>query len=90
VSEGTDIDFELELIDFDRQPNYTAMTADDKLQRAHALKEQGNAVFKMGPEHSSRAISKWTKAIKLIDNAFDMDTEEQVWRPCCDAPLGGP
>lgn len=75
--------FELELVDFDRQPNWHAMSADDKLARAHALKEQGNAIFRAGPGQYSRAIAKWTKALKVLDNAFDMDTEEQVMRPAC-------
>lgn len=75
------MDFELTLVDFDRQPNWTTMTADDKLQRARTLKEQGNRVFKLGPDQYMRAISKWSKAIKVIDNAFDMDTEEQVRIP---------
>lgn len=72
------MDFELELVDFDKQPNWHAMGADDKLARAHALKDQGNAVFRTGPSQYSRAAAKWAKALKVLDNAFDMDTEEQV------------
>ncbi|BDA50340.1 probable peptidyl-prolyl cis-trans isomerase FKBP5 [Coccomyxa sp. Obi] len=76
--EGAEVQFELELVDFDRQPNWHAMSADDKLARAHALKEQGNAIFRAGPGQYSRAVAKWTKALKVLDNAFDMDTDEQL------------
>ncbi len=79
--EGAEVEFELQLVDFDKQPNWHAMSADDKLARAHALKDQGNAIFRTGPAQYSRAAAKWAKALKVLDNAFDMDTEEQA-RPC--------
>ena len=78
IPEGADIDFELELLDFDKQPNWHDAGADEKLRRAQALKEQGNAVFRLGPAQFSRARSKWMKALKMLDNAFDLDTDEQV------------
>ena len=72
------MEFEITLLDFDKQPNWHAMSAADKIARSDMLKEQGNAVFRLGPEQYARAVSKWQKAIKLIDNAFDIDTDEQV------------
>ena len=78
VPEGADIDFELELLGFDKQPNWHDAGPDDKIRRAQALKEQGNAIFKQGAPQYARARSKWTKALKMLDNAFDLDTEEQV------------
>ncbi len=78
IPEGADIDFELELLDFDKQPNWHDAGPDDKIRRAQMLKEQGNAIFKQGAAQYARARSKWTKALKMLDNAFDLDTEEQV------------
>lgn len=72
------MEFEVTLVDFDKQPNWHAMSAADKIARADVLKEQGNAVFRLGPEQYARAVSKWQKAVKLVDNALDIDTDEQV------------
>ena len=72
------MEFELELVDFDKAPNWEAMGADAKIARAEALKEQGNRVFKGGPALFKHAAQKWTKAIQLVDHAFDIDTAEQV------------
>ena len=48
MPDGADIDFELELLDFDKQPNWHDAGPDEKIRRAQTLKEQGNAVFRQG------------------------------------------
>jgi len=78
MPDGADIDFELELLDFDKQPNWHDAGPDEKIRRAQTLKEQGNAVFRQGAAQYSKARSKWMKALKMLDNAFDLDTEDQV------------
>ena len=78
MPDGADIDFELELLDFDKQPNWHDAGPDDKIRRAETLKEHGNAVFRQGAAQYSKARSKWMKALKMLDNAFDLDTEDQV------------
>ena len=78
VPEDAAVDFEVELLSFDRAPNWHDAGPDEKIARAQALKEQGNAVFRQGPAQHSRARAKWMKALKMLDNAFDLDTEEQV------------
>ena len=78
LAEGDAAEFELELVDFDKAPNWEAMGADAKIARAEALKEQGNRVFKAGPALFKHAAQKWTKAIQLVDHAFDIDTAQQV------------
>ena len=40
------------------------------------LKEQGNVAFKAGQLKPARA--KYTKALRLADRIFDIETEEQV------------
>ena len=72
------MEFAITLLDFDKQPNWHAMSGADKVARADVLKEQGNAVFRLGPEQYARAVSKWQKAIQLVNNAFDIDTDEQA------------
>lgn len=84
MPEGADVDFEIELLDFDKQPNWHDAGPDEKIKRAQALKEQGNAISGQGPGQFSRARAKWMKALKMLDNAFDLDTDEQV----CFLPFG--
>lgn len=43
---------------------------------AGQLKEQGNAAFKAGQLKFARG--KYTKALRLADHIFDIETEEQV------------
>lgn len=43
---------------------------------AGRLKEQGNVAFKAGQLKFARA--KYTKALRLADRIFDIETEEQV------------
>lgn len=43
---GGGVEYELELVGFEREPNLHALSAADKLERAGRLKEQGNALFK--------------------------------------------
>ena len=83
LPEDVDVEFEITLLDFDRQPNWHAMTADDKISRAELLKEQGNKIYRLGAPQYARAAAKWQKALKLLDNAFDIETDEQARSPCC-------
>jgi hypothetical protein len=89
VAEGDAVDFELELVGFDKAPNWDALPGDAKVARAEALKEQGNRLFRRGPPLVKHAAQKWTKAVQLLDHAFDLDTPEQVRAPgpgpppCC-------
>ena len=68
--------FEVTLIGFDKQPNWSVMDASAKIKRAQELKAQGNAVFKAGL--GNLAKPKWTKALKLLNHLFDIQTDEQV------------
>jgi len=96
VAEGDAVDFELELVGFDKAPNWDALPGDAKVARGEALKEQGNRLFKRGPPLVKHAAAKWTKAVQLLDHAFDLDTPEQVHAPgagpppCCCRRLRAP
>ncbi|CAK0786960.1 hypothetical protein CVIRNUC_010174 [Coccomyxa viridis] len=78
IPEGADIDFEVELVGFDKQPNWHHAGPDEKIARAQALKEQGNAIFRQGPSQYARARSKWLRAMKMLEHAFDLETDEQM------------
>ena len=77
--EGADVEFEVELLGFEKTPNWHSMTAADKIARAEQLRQQGNATFKQG--QLAKARQKYLKALKLLDNAWDIDTDEQVLNP---------
>ena len=81
--------FEVELVSFERQQHWTRMDAAAKIARAQALKAQGNAVFKGG--HAELARGKWQKAMKMLGNLFDCESEAQVGSSCNHPPepLGG-
>ena len=83
VPEDAPLAFELELVSFERQQHWTRMDAGAKIARAQALKAQGNQVFKAGgaPE---LARSKWQKALKMLSNLFDCESEAQA-RPGSEA-----
>lgn len=68
--------FEIELISFEKTPHWHSMTAQDKITRAEQVRQQGNVAFKLGQLRMAR--QKYLKAMKLLDSAFDTETEEQV------------
>ena len=76
VPEGAKVVFEVTLVSYDKQPNWSMMGAGAKLKRAQDLKAQGNTVFKAGL--GNLAKPKWTKALKLLNHLFDIETEEQA------------
>ena len=80
------MEFEVELLGFEKTPNWHSMTAADKISRAEQLRQQGNATFKQN--QLGKARQKYLKALKLLDNAWDIDTDEQV-RGCGPAMLPG-
>ncbi len=52
------------------------MTPDEKLTRAEALKEQGNATLKAGQLKHAR--TKYLKAMRILDQTFDFQGDYQV------------
>jgi hypothetical protein len=80
--EGADICFEIELLSFDKTPHWHGMTAGDKIRRAQHIRQQGNTAFKLGQLDMAR--QKYLKAMKLLDNAYDTEGDEEV-RPCFSA-----
>ncbi len=54
VSPDSDLEFELELVDFESEPNWTTLDAEQKLQRAQKWREQGNTIYKQVRAWQSR------------------------------------
>ena len=77
--DGADICFEIELVSFDKTPHWHGMTAGGKIQRAEQIRQQGNVAFKQGQLGMAR--QKYLKAMKLLDNAYDTEGEEEVGPP---------
>ncbi len=82
--EGSDICFEIELLSFDKTPHWHGMTAGDKIRRAEQVRQQGNVVFRQGQLGMAR--QKYLKAMKLLDNAYDTEGEEEVSPICFSYP----
>ena len=55
------------------------MSAAEKLVRSDALKEQGNATLKAGQLKHAR--TKYLKAMRILDQTFDFEGDEQVPSP---------
>jgi hypothetical protein len=72
----TDVEFELELIDFNPIPNIASMTTAEKLTRSSKWREQGNTLFKSGKYKLAR--TKYMQGIKSVDQIQGVDTEEQA------------
>lgn len=83
--EGSDICFEIELLSFDKTPHWHGMTAGDKIRRAEQVRQQGNVVFRQGQLGMAR--QKYLKAMKLLDNAYDTEGEQEVSPRCIPLPV---
>ncbi len=46
LPEGSSVEFEVELVGFQHEPNWASLGPADKLERAARWKEQGNALYK--------------------------------------------
>ncbi|EFN57340.1 hypothetical protein CHLNCDRAFT_142698 [Chlorella variabilis] len=71
---GCSMEFEVELIDFEKEPTQHALSGADKLKHAARLKEQGNMLFKQGKTKLAR--QKYQKALKMVGGALELDSEE--------------
>ncbi|KAL0030965.1 hypothetical protein WJX79_005290 [Trebouxia sp. C0005] len=76
MPEGAKVEWEVELISFQKQPDWERAEPDAKIKHAGELKDQGNLAFKAGRLKPAR--SKYTKALRLADRIFDLETEEQA------------
>ena len=75
-SSPSDVEFEIELIDFDPIPNVVSLTTAEKLTRSAKWREQGNTLFKAGKYKLAR--SKYMQGIKSVDQIQGVDSEEQI------------
>ncbi|KAG7675097.1 hypothetical protein Ndes2526A_g07851 [Nannochloris sp. 'desiccata'] len=73
---AADVEFELELIDFEPIPNVFSLTTAEKLTRSSNWREQGNTLFKAGKYKLAR--SKYMQGIKSVDQIQGVDSEEQA------------
>lgn len=76
VEDGAEVEFEIELLSYTKHAAWVAMTPDEKLTRAEALKEQGNTTLKAGQLKHAR--TKYLKAMRILDQTFDFEGDSQV------------
>ena len=76
IEDGDEIEFEIELLSYTKHAAWVAMTPDEKLIRAEALKQQGNATLKAGQLKHARV--KYLKAMRILDQTFDFEGDAQV------------
>jgi len=76
VSAGPDVEFEVEMVDFEPIANVFSLTTAEKLNRSSRWREQGNALYKSGKYTLAR--SKYMQGIKSVDQIQGVDTEEQA------------
>ena len=73
---GSPVEMEVELVDFEPEPNWADLDDEGRLARAAKWKEQGNAVFKAGRYRLAR--QKYLKGIRCVDQAMGLETEAHV------------
>ena len=76
VHDGQEMAFEIELLGFEKTPHWHSMTALDKIIRAELVRLQGNQAFKLS--RYDLAKQKYLKALKLVDNAYDTQNDQEV------------
>lgn len=76
VTQGASIKWELELVSFEKQQDWERAEPNAKIKHAGELKDQGNIAFKGGQLKFAKA--KYTKALRLADRMFDIETDEQA------------
>lgn len=78
IAQQPQIQFEIELIDFEAPQNWHDMTAHAKLDKAEWWKDGGNTLFKQG--RYDLAKGKYMRAMKCVGDARDIESDEQVER----------
>jgi FK506-binding protein 4/5 len=70
------LEFDVELISFERGPDSSSMDFPAKLAHATSLKELGNAAFKAG--QLQRAVAAYTKAMQVFPYLGALDDEQKA------------
>lgn len=75
---GNDIEFEITLLDFEKERHWSSLSGDEKLERAEMWRNQGNMLFKVGKYGLAR--KKYQKSLYCVNQTMEIDTEEQMKR----------
>jgi len=76
IEGGCDVEWEVELVGFDRPRQMEEMAPHEVLQEVRAFKAAGNALFKEG--RCALAKPKYEKALKYLKRGLHIETEELV------------
>ena len=75
IAHGTDIEFEIELVDFIHRPAMLETPA-EKVERSLLWREQGNTLFKA--KRYILAKMKYMKGLRCVEKVFDAQTTEEA------------
>ncbi|PNW88165.1 hypothetical protein CHLRE_01g017200v5 [Chlamydomonas reinhardtii] len=73
---STTVEFEVELVDFEREGHWQNLSFEARYTLAERLKSKGNDLFKRGQHKFARA--RYERLLRLLDSTRDFETEEEV------------
>lgn len=71
-----DVEFEVELVSFEREGYWQSMEMDERLQLAGKMKDKGNELYKQGKYQYARA--RYERLSRLLDSTRDFESQEEV------------
>ncbi|KAG2493708.1 hypothetical protein HYH03_008222 [Edaphochlamys debaryana] len=78
AAEGLTVEWEVELLDFQREGHWQNLSFEERYEVADRLKSKGNELYKRGQHKFARA--RYERLLRLLDSTRDFETEEQVAR----------
>mmetsp|Transcript_41826 Transcript_41826/g.108277 ORF Transcript_41826/g.108277 Transcript_41826/m.108277 type:complete len:588 (+) Transcript_41826:113-1876(+) len=75
VAAGLAVEWEIELLDFDKAPNWHPMPAAERIPLIESMKAAANKLF--GDKRYAHAKAKYQKALKVVNHTFDASSEEE-------------
>jgi hypothetical protein len=93
VPEGASVEWEVELVDFDKQPHWEQLDAAGRITQATALKDQGNAAFKQARsfawpctgKHLDQHALAWCSVTDDALTHFNSEHDALAWCSATDA-----
>jgi len=69
------VEWEIELVDFEKAPNWHQMSCSERFKVAEEIKESANKLF--AAKRYQHAKTKYEKAYKVVNHTFDIEDDEQ-------------
>ncbi|GLI61315.1 hypothetical protein VaNZ11_003671 [Volvox africanus] len=72
------VEFEVELLDFEREGHWQNLSFEERYVLAERLKSKGNELFRKGQHKYARA--RYERLLRLLESTRDFETQEEVDR----------